>query len=104
MNTVFVIITAFVLHEAGHALTALWFRVPVRRVGICWKGVYVQRARTTGWQEVCICLAGPAVNLLLALVLPGMAGLCNLVFGVVNLMPIKNSDGTHALEVLCHSK
>lgn len=103
MSMVVATVVAYLLHECGHIMAALYFKVPLRRVGLCRKGVYVQRARTTGWPEVVICLAGPAVNLVLAL-LPGPAGLCNLVIGVVNLLPIKNSDGTHALEILCHSK
>lgn len=105
MNMLLAVVVATLVHEAGHLVAALWFKVPVRKVGLHWQGVYVQRARTTGWPEVCICLAGPAVNLMLAVVyLPCPLGLCNLVLAVVNLLPITNSDGTHALEVLCPSK
>lgn len=84
-------------------MVARAYRVPVKKVGIRWMGVYIQRTRTTGWPEVAICLAGPAMNLTLALAfweVNEWFALCNLVLGLVNLLPIANSDGSHALEAL----
>lgn len=91
------------LHEVGHVLAALSFRVPIRKIGITWRGVYIQRARSAGWPEIAICLAGPAANCMLAVALwhvDRQFALYNLVFGVVNLLPFQHSDGTHALAEL----
>lgn len=95
-------------HELGHVLAARWYRIPVRKIGFNRMGIYIQRARGTGWPEVATCLAGAAMNLVLALLFwnargPGWSywfALCNLIYAIVNLLPIRHSDGTHALEAL----
>lgn len=79
------------------------FGVPVKKFGISWTGPYVRRARTAGWREVIICLAGISANLILAAAFWRMShwfALFNLTVGVVNLLPVSHSDGTHALEAL----
>ena len=94
---------AFAAHELGHVLAARWFGVPIRKLGFGRLGPYVRRARTTGWPEIVICLAGAAVNLALAIAFwnaDHWFAVCNFTFGWVNLLPIANSDGTHALEAL----
>lgn len=97
------ILIALIAHELGHVLVARLFGVPVKKFGISWTGPYVRRARTTGWREVAVCLAGATVNLLMALAFWNIShwfALFNLTAGVVNLLPITNSDGSHALEAL----
>ena len=92
---------ALIAHELGHALAARLFGVRVKEFGIRWTGPYVRRARTTGWREFVICIAGAAVNLILAAAfwkLSHWFALFNLTAGIVNLLPISHSDGTHALE------
>lgn len=91
------------LHECGHLVACWSFGVKVKRIGFCWTGAYIQRERSAGWGEVTVCLAGPAVNLALAIALwrwDSWAALLNLIYFVVNLLPIANSDGTHAWEAL----
>jgi hypothetical protein len=91
------------VHEGGHVVFALYHRVQVKAIGIRRMGIYLRRARTSGWAEVSICLAGVLANLLVALVIredsPRLA-LCQLVFGAVNLAPIRNSDLGHAWQAL----
>ncbi|HEV2462469.1 MAG TPA: site-2 protease family protein [Acidobacteriaceae bacterium] len=97
------VLLCMLAHELGHILAARHFRVPVRKIGFSWMGMYIQRARTTGWPEISVCLAGATMNLLLALAFWNVSywfALCNLVFGIVNLLPITNSDGSHALVAL----
>jgi Zn-dependent protease len=97
------IVIALVAHEYGHALVARLFGVEVKEFGVRWTGPYVRRARTTGWREVAICIAGATVNLILAAALwkvDRWFALFNLTVGLVNLLPVSHSDGTHALEAL----
>lgn len=87
-------------HELGHIIVARYHHVPVRKIGFSWMGMYIQRARTTGWPEISVCLAGATMNLLLAAAFWNVGhwfALCNLVLGIVNILPITNSDGSHAI-------
>jgi len=97
------VLLCLVAHELGHFLVARFYRVPVKKLGFHWMGVYVQRVRTRGWPEVSICLAGAAMNLMLAVAFWDVNhwfALCNLTIGWVNLLPITHSDGSHALDAL----
>lgn len=97
------VLIAFIAHELGHLFYAAVCCVPVRKIGLSWRGVYIQRARTVGMPEVIICLGGPLVNLLLAVMFFNAFhwfGICNLIFAVVNLIPLGSSDGAHALDEL----
>jgi Zn-dependent protease len=97
------ILVCMLAHEIGHILVARYNHVPVRKIGLNWMGMYIQRARTTGWPEVSVCLAGAIMNLVLALAFWNINywfALCSLTFGWVNLLPIPNSDGRHALDAL----
>jgi Zn-dependent protease len=99
-------IAAMILHEMAHVAAAMTVKVKVYQVGIHWKGPYIRRACGTAKQNLAITLAGPAINLLLALLLhhasPNFA-LCNLVIGVTNLLPIPASDGSRAIHLIRHS-
>lgn len=90
-------------HELGHVLVARCYQVPVKKIGVSWMGMYIQRARTTGWPEVCICMAGVAMNLILAIAFWNIINwfaLCNLTLALVNVLPLSSSDGSHAWEAL----
>jgi len=97
------VLLCMALHELGHVFAAFFYRVPVRKIGISRMGMYIRRARTTGWPEVSICLAGAAMNFLLAVMFWNTGhwfALCNLTFALVNILPITHSDGSHALDAL----
>lgn len=88
------------LHEAGHLLACARFDIPVHHLGLNWMGMYLRRRRGNGWHELITCLAGPGMNLLVALLFwhtNYWFALCNLTFGWVNLLPIPYSDGSNAL-------
>lgn len=96
-------IAATALHEMGHVAAALALKVKVHRVGISRKGPYIRRACGTPTQNLAITLAGPGMNLWLAFmfhrVSPNFA-LCNLLIGVINLLPIPASDGSRVLQLM----
>jgi Zn-dependent protease len=97
------VLTCMLAHELGHIIVARHYNVPVKKIGFNWMGMYIQRGRGSGWAEVSTCLGGPAMNMTLALLFWNVSywfALCNLVFAVVNILPISNSDGTHALEAV----
>jgi Zn-dependent protease len=102
-NCAIVVITTTLAHEVGHLIVARFYHVPVKKIGFNWTGMYIQRARSAGWAEVSTCLAGAAMNISLALLFWHVNywfALCNLTFAVVNILPIPNSDGTHALQAV----
>lgn len=90
-------------HELGHVVVARYNHVPIRKIGFNWMGMYIQRARSTGWAEISVCMAGAAANLILAAAFwnaNNWFALCNLFVGLVNVLPITHSDGSHALAAL----
>lgn len=96
MTFIAAVVISSLLHECGHGLAAGAFGVRVKSFGVNIWGCYVVRERTVGWREVSICLAGVAVNLLLAMSSTGFFRTFNLAMVFVNLLPIKGSDGRNA--------
>ncbi len=97
------VVLCMACHEVGHILVARFHYVEVKKIGFSWMGMYIQRARTSGWPEVSVCIAGATMNLALALAFWDVNhwfALCNLTFAWVNLLPIPHSDGSHALEAI----
>ncbi len=95
-----VMIFTFGVHEAGHAMAILLTHAGrLKGIAVNWKGIGIK------WEpfayeplkRAAVSLAGPAVNMALAIVFFStgleLLGLANLVFGVVNLMPLPGSDG-----------
>ena len=96
-------IPAMVLHECGHILMAKLCGVKVKRIGFCRTGFYTVRETGPKWANLSISLAGPMMNLLLAIalrdVLPVFA-FVNLIAALFNLLPIPQSDGRRILRIL----
>ena len=93
---------AVLLHETGHFATALFLRVRIKKVGLDRKGVYLVREAGPLWKNLLISFAGPCINLLMSLIWQSKTGLgiANLYFGLVNLLPIKGSDGDRIFDYL----
>jgi Zn-dependent protease len=98
---------SLLLHEAGHILTAAYFRVPVHECGIKLGGVYIRRGYALRRRdEILIAASGPMVNLLIVfplLCVPRLGSqiaMCNAVIGLINLVPLPSSDGLHILRNL----
>ena len=96
-------IAAMILHEMAHAAAALALKVKIHQIGMNRKGPYISRASGTTKQNLAITLAGPGINLWIALLFYRMSpnfALCSLVIGVVNLLPVPASDGSRALNLI----
>lgn len=118
------IFVCVVLHELGHSLAAQRYGIPVSRILLLPIGGMAQfeRIPRDPWKEIVISLAGPAVNVVLAiLLLPlaqwtaptasphlplGVGGLLqwlliiNIMMGVFNLLPIFPMDGGRVFRAL----
>jgi len=96
-------IPAMLLHEFGHIAAALLCGVKVKKVGLSRVGLYTVREPGPRWANLCISLAGPLFNLLLAValrdVLPTFAW-ANLIAFLFNLLPIPQSDGRRIIALL----
>jgi Zn-dependent protease len=94
-------VLVILLHEAGHIAVAFSLGIKVKRVGLSWKGVYIVREPGTPLANMITTLAGPALNLLLALSWSAWPyfGMLNLVFAIANLAPHWGSDGQRALRL-----
>lgn len=87
---------AMFLHEIGHILAALYFKIEVKKVGFTWKGAYIIRESGPTKINMLIALAGPLMNIII-----GLFALkyflffaeMNFVLGFGNLLPMKGSDG-----------
>lgn len=96
-------VLTIILHEVGHIVAALAFNLKVKAIGISRRcRPYIRHQSGTVDQNVVVSLSGPGLNIALALVFWHTGfGLLNLVFGVVNLLPLRGSDGwcvKHLLE------
>jgi len=91
---------AMALHEIGHLLLAQALGLKVKRVGICWKGIYTVREAGPPVRNAWVSFAGPLVNLMLIplWIWSPIFGLANLCCAVVNLLPIPGSDGKRILK------
>ena len=119
-GVVVLVLLGILLHELGHVAVAAargqsWTRVILDRSGL---GVVIQPG-APGWPSVLRSLAGPAVQLVVALPMVAtlyledpaipltlrtgahsfwwVAGASNVVIAVVNLLPVRNWDGGEAL-------
>ncbi len=82
----------------------------MRELGLEFRGTYLRRSLATRRRdEILIAASGPLMNLLVVvplIFLPRLGiqlALCNLLLGVINLLPIPSSDGLRILRNLSGS-
>ena len=84
-------VLAILLHESAHIALASACGLRVKRVGISWIGPYLVREQGTAGINICVTLAGPIMNLALAVILWRVAPLfaqVNLMLGVIIYCPL----------------
>ena len=99
-GTLFLGLSAMVLHEFGHLVTSLMVGIKVKSVGLCMKGMYIVREAGSPMKNLLISLAGPLTNLALVLLFWNVSTkfvLANLCLAICNLAPVRGSDGDRAL-------
>ena len=102
-GTLFLGISAMVLHEFGHLITSLMVGIKVKSVGLCMKGMYIVREAGSPMKNLLISLAGPLTNVALILLFWGHSPkfvLANFCLAICNLAPVKGSDGERALRCI----
>lgn len=103
-NYLLACVLAIVLHELAHITLAYACGLRVKRVGISRIGPYLVREQGSAAVNVCVTLAGPIANLVLAVAFLHTAPLfaeVNLLLGAYNLLPfIPHTDGRRAWSVL----
>ncbi len=95
------VFASLLLHELAHVAAVSRHGVPVKAIGITFKGAYTRREQSPLWfVEAQSALAGPTVNFLLYAIFSAMPGdvnhivaQSNLIIGIFNLIPIRPSDG-----------
>jgi Zn-dependent protease len=76
--------------------------VRVKHVGMSWKGPYIVREPGTPIQNTFISLSGPGINLILCLLcwhLSETFAFVNGFLAVMNLLPIRSSDGLRVYRI-----
>jgi membrane-associated protease RseP (regulator of RpoE activity) len=104
MTVIFILLAglaALVIHEGGHYLAACVFGIRTKGIVVDKKGIAIVRERGPWFDCMVVSLAGPLLNVGFAFAWPhGMFMLANLCLGLVNLVPLQNSDGARVLECL----
>jgi Zn-dependent protease len=98
-GTMFLGISAMVLHEFGHLATSLMVGIKVKSVGMCMKGMYIVREAGSPMKNLLVSLAGPLTNVALILLFWHVSTtftLANLCLAICNLAPVRGSDGDRA--------
>jgi Zn-dependent protease len=93
---------AVVLHESAHLATAYLAGVRVKHVGLNWRGPYIVREPGTALQNTFISLSGPIMNLVLCVLCwhwSGTFAFVNGLLAILNLLPIRSSDGLRVYRI-----
>jgi Zn-dependent protease len=93
-----------VIHESGHLLAALMVGSRIKQVGMSKLGPFVRReSARTPLRNAIVALAGPGINILtwaVFLVFRLPHAWIALVLGLLNLLPLPNSDSMKSISYM----
>ena len=96
------IFLSILLHEAGHLLVMALFGIAIERITVLPIGIDIKRRHKciSYEKDIILALAGIAVNLSVFFIFKkyGFFAYTNLLYALINLIPIKGLDGGNALE------
>ncbi|MCR5718212.1 MAG: hypothetical protein K6F80_04155 [Oscillospiraceae bacterium] len=95
-----------ILHECGHGIAMCLTGAGLREIRLGGAGMqlFAETAVLTELQQLLISLAGPAVNLICALLFQRFhaeSAVLHLYMGIFNLLPYRSLDGGTALRIFC---
>ena len=98
--------TAALIHEAGHLCAIRILRIPITRVKIGMLGATIETQAMTRRQELICAIAGPVTGVLPAIVVHSfpVIGLFAMIQTAYNMIPIYPSDGARVLRCLLPSR
>lgn len=100
-------VAAAILHECGHLLPALLFRIPIRAITLWPFGADIALGEMHGGRAIAVtaggCLINFAAGVLTRALFPAFSAAC-FALGAVNLMPVRSLDGGGILERLLEDR
>lgn len=102
-GTLFLGLSAMILHEFGHLATSLMVGIKVKSIGLCMKGMYIVREAGSPAKNMLVSLAGPLTNVALILMFWGHSPkfvLANMCLAICNLAPVTGSDGDRVMHCI----
>lgn len=84
---------AVLLHETGHAVATKLLGLEFRGLVLDRRGFGIKRQRGASWENFVVSVAGPLVNLLLFFVVDDYGKIANGIMLLVNVLPLRGSDG-----------
>jgi len=103
LNLILSIMIAAAIHEACHIMVLQYFRIPILRIELGIGGTMIQTGPLSLKEELICAAAGPCGSFLCIAFLRQfpLLGLCGLVQGLFNLLPIYPMDGGRILRCFC---
>lgn len=96
------IFLSVLLHEAGHLFVMALFGIGIERITVLPIGIDIKKRQKyiSYPKEIILALAGIAVNLLVFFIFKKYEffAYTNLLYALINLIPVKGLDGAYALE------
>lgn len=96
-----------IIHESGHLIAMLFMKTGIESITLLPVGIDIKRkANHLSYPyEIILCLSGAAANILICFIFWGnqFFAWTNLLYALINLLPVKGLDGGYALEafLLC---
>ena len=101
LSCLFYVLAIYAIHELGHILAIAFTGGRVVGLTVGWRGVGVKWSGDADpRKQIAVSLSGPVANLIVfAMCGFSLFGLCNLVFGILNLL-FPGGDGAKVIKLI----